>query len=617
MIDTLVVLYGLLCLSLVVGGSQILNNGGSGAWVLAALAALVAYIPIVIAFRRKIHAATLPIAIFIFSLSVLLSWALRSSYVFGYDINQEFHVFQLANTAKHWTISSDRSPYNACLSITILPTVLSTLTSLSGELFFKVIAQGIFALVPVAIYSLARRVFAKNSSNTFIAFLAAIIFASQTWFIEQAPALVRQEVALLFFSVFLIALFSRAKSYRVLSVLFGLMVVFSHYSTAYVMLALIGVYLSLYALRFKRSQTKLISARLFLILLMTAFLWQFQATDTKGNFTTTLKQTATSLPQVFSSEDIGSTEAQLSFSNNSINDQSHLNKLYKSTTREYREQFRDILYPPSDYASYKPIIIPTVGQESLPLLKGMASNVVLDIWKISKLIVIDLLPVIGLATIVIWSIRNKKENSLSSYGLLSLASMMLIALMLILPLLKTDYNITRLWLQALVVFAPLIVLGGLSALNKLPRVRYQILAILSAIFLAGSSGLLTYASTGSAQSMFKNYSGDYDHYFTTTGETLAAGWLSHNKSTNPVYADQLASLKLMSYGGITYTHTALYPSTITTNSYVYLSRTNLNGITFVSPNSQGDPLLTYKFSTQFLQSYKDKVYTDGDSQIYH
>ncbi len=349
-LDILFISFGIVCLLLILGGSQILNNGGSGALVLCAIVGIAGYIILGILFHKKLNPTTLPIAIFLFSFSLILSYSLRSNYVFGWDINQEFHVFQLANNAKHWIISSDRGPYNACLSITILPTVLASITRISGAVLFKIIFQGIFALVPLAIYELTRIILPNKDRR--LGFLAAAIFASQTWFIMQAPILVRQEIALFFFSIFLIILLSKKTYYRFYIVLFGLMIILSHYSTAYVMLALLAIYTVVRLGLVFRNHPKLFSVRLLLILFIITFLWQYQMTKTAGNLNSTIKQTVSTLPQVFSSEGIGASVSQITFSNPNLNTQQNITSDYQTQTKEYEKQYTD-LYPRSTYTNYQ------------------------------------------------------------------------------------------------------------------------------------------------------------------------------------------------------------------------------------------------------------------------
>lgn len=612
--DLFIVGIGLLSLILVLGGSQVLNNGGSGGMVLGAIIAIALGIILTVLARKKINPVTLPIVIFLFSFSLLLSYSLRSNYVFGWDVNGEYYVFQVANAAKHWTVANNHSPYNACLGITILPTVLSSIAHVSGEAFFKVVAQAVFALVPLSIFILSKSVLPFKKKDIAIgSFLAAIIFASQTWFIEQAPILIRQEVALFFFSLLLIAMISKAPSHRTLSILFGLMVVFSHYSTAYVMLSLFALYLLAKLLIF-RNHPKLFSLNLFFIVLVSTFLWQYQMTNTAGNLNQALKQTISTLPQTFSSDGIGSTASQLTFSNPNLNTQTNADNNYLSKSHEYKQKYSD-LYTPETYDDYSPNVVTNLAKPNMPPIRGDLGSALLAVSRLNKLMLSEIMPAIGLIVIGFSTLRTKEQKStLRNYSLLASASMILLAIMLILPLLKTDYNLTRLWLQALIVFSPLIIVGGEMLLSKLPRLKFQVLAVLSAVFLLYTAGVTQYATTGNAPAMFSNNSGDYTLYYTTDGEALSTIWLNDLHTQLPIFADQLASLKLTSQGGVINPQNYVYPSTITKDSYVYTDQSNISGVEL---NKYKNGLLQFRFPNNFLQEQKNAVYANNNSVIYH
>ena len=68
-----------------------------------------------------------------------------------------FRSFRLSDGAQHWQMGALPSAYNACLSVTILPTVLAQALGLPGTVVFKVLLQLVFALVPVLTYLYGRR----------------------------------------------------------------------------------------------------------------------------------------------------------------------------------------------------------------------------------------------------------------------------------------------------------------------------------------------------------------------------------------------------------------------------------------------------------------------------
>ena len=86
-------------------------------------------------------------------LSILFSTSLRGWFITGHDIQHEFAVFQVASRAGYWSIAGHNGdPYNACLSITILPTIIAKITTISAAYVYKVVFQAIFAFGIVPIY---------------------------------------------------------------------------------------------------------------------------------------------------------------------------------------------------------------------------------------------------------------------------------------------------------------------------------------------------------------------------------------------------------------------------------------------------------------------------------
>ena len=74
--------------------------------------------------------------------------SLRGRYTTGHDVQHEYYVFELAHANWHWSIADLNDPYNACLSITILPVMLAGLLHVSDVMIYKLLFQLVFALGP-------------------------------------------------------------------------------------------------------------------------------------------------------------------------------------------------------------------------------------------------------------------------------------------------------------------------------------------------------------------------------------------------------------------------------------------------------------------------------------
>jgi uncharacterized membrane protein len=210
-------------------GAVSLNNGGSNGWVIALLGGIALYSFLLMYRSRRLSDATIATALYFIALSLLFMTSLRGWFVTGHDIQREFGVFMLAKSNGVWRIQDFRDPYNACLSITILPTMLSAFLKTQDATIFKVFFQIIFAALPSLLY-----IFTRKWASKALAFAAMLYFVSFPTFFSDMPMLNRQEIALIFFGLMLYLLFQDELSLRIrryLFLLFGLGLVMSHYST--------------------------------------------------------------------------------------------------------------------------------------------------------------------------------------------------------------------------------------------------------------------------------------------------------------------------------------------------------------------------------------------------
>ena len=125
------------------------------------------------------------------------------------------------------------------LSLTVVPAGLHAITGLSAAVILKAVYPALLALFPVLVYSVGCRVVSPRA-----AYLAGLVIVAQAPFIEQLPAIARQEAALLEFGALLAVMADRelhVGTRRALIAVFGTGVVVSHYSTAYVTIALLGL----------------------------------------------------------------------------------------------------------------------------------------------------------------------------------------------------------------------------------------------------------------------------------------------------------------------------------------------------------------------------------------
>ena len=201
------------------------------------------------------------------SLSLLLSSALVSGNLRGYDIHNEYYFSQVAQHG--WNIESS-GLYNSVLSVTALPAFISIFSGLNGLNILTLIYPLIYSTVPLLLYAIYRKIVSANA-----AFLGVFLFMAYPAFYGEMIMLARQEIAE--FLILLLILFlltcniasGTADVLVTISLIFG--AVLSHYSLAFIFLAILAV--SFIISRAEHRARSLSSFGLLLIALVVTVLW--------------------------------------------------------------------------------------------------------------------------------------------------------------------------------------------------------------------------------------------------------------------------------------------------------------------------------------------------------
>ena len=221
-------------------GARILNAGGTSTLSITTEAAVALLAPVIILHRRELPSLCLAWALSCQCLALLLLTSLRGTFISGHDILYEFAIFKTTLVHSHWSMLYAHNPYNACLSLTILPVLLvRDVPGLLGENVFRIIYPVLCSLVPVGAFAIARRFVSPRHS-----YIAGFLFMVSAFLTLHFPYISRQEVGLFFFMAILLAMAvppseGRSRQVIVPTLAFGLIV--SHYSTAYTAVAIMAV----------------------------------------------------------------------------------------------------------------------------------------------------------------------------------------------------------------------------------------------------------------------------------------------------------------------------------------------------------------------------------------
>ena len=634
------------CVALAVLGANRLNNGAGGQVSLIALGGILTLVILMLRWRHRLRDESICITIYLLSLALLLMTSLRGWYVTGHDIQTEYLVFQLTYSQAHWDIGSFSSAYNACLSITILPTELAQVTHVFNPYVFKVFFQLIFAVCPVLGYTIARRYFPK-----WVGILAFTYFAGFPTFFTDMPFLNRQEMGFLFACTAILAMTRRQWSLRrrrffLIAACLGIEL--SHYSTMYVFLGTMAVaWLADVGSRWRPRRgrhtagagpgrgggaaassrpavTGALSIGVILAATAIAVGWGGVATRTMGGAIADASTVASSL--------LGRTEGVRSgdvtyglLPGNGPSAQSLLNGYRRQTMGQRGGPAAAAYLPTALVARYRTTAV--TGSQPMPLttagrLLAAAGIPVAELNAAIRQAAArgeQLFAVIGLAAFLF--VKRGRGRPGREFLCVCHGSIVMVALITVLPNLSADYDVLRAFQEALLVIAPVLVAGSRLAFRPLGESR--------AIRAAAAVGLTVFASTtgfvpeilgGYPAQLNLNDSGDdYNTCYTHPQEVAAVNWLSSQPRVLQagVQAENVTErFAFTSPGRVSgrETITDSYPTLIRRSSWVILGYSTVH-TDQASVFYEGN-LIAYAYPVGVLQASKSLVYNNGGTEIY-
>jgi len=563
-------------------GTFVMNTSQNNIILLTMLFLIPIYIVVITYLKDRVHPVTYMVSLYMIGLSLILMHSLTSTHLIGRDVFQEFSCFQLTLANFQWDINNFYNPYNACISITILPTIYAVLTNLNGEYVFKLLFALIGSILPLMVYKIATKYLVKK-----YAFFAALLFIFQVFFIDIVGA-VRQEVAILFFFMAVIVLFDcfgdkkfeNSWLKKSLFMVFVFSMIISHYATSYVAFGILVPVLLLPFLKTLYKERKFNFKNFDVIIIYLAFIILWFVLYAKVQF-------------LAGSEVIASTVAATA-----------------SGTGNGTEGF-------INGREGTVLSVLGIGIRSIPNLQAVIAN---DL--------IFLTIGIGLITVLMkfrkrlqgkTVILYKEIRSLDTKLLLAvLLSITLLAAFIILPSVSFFYGSDRLFFQLLIFTAPVFIIGAIKIAEILNRVIKKpdlkvvvILVLLISLFLCSTH--LQYHFMGIP------YSSEYDssgitrgEAFIYDGEIATAQWLGyyHTDDIN-VYSDSVGFTRLSRSGG-NLNIVGINFNNKTINGYLYLGNANV----------KEGKLYDYIDSEVKIQKYiyffnnKNRIFDDGNGQVW-
>jgi hypothetical protein len=624
---------GTVCILLAIAGATRLNNGFGPGVSITGYIAVAAFMVMLIMRRHRYSGGALAAGVFCASAAMLLLTSLRGWLITGHDIQTEYEYFRLNYGGQRWEISLYHSAYNACLSITLLPIAFVQLTSISGVGVFKIVLPLLFALAPVALFHAT-----NNLTSRLVSLLSAALFISFPAFYTDMPYLGRQEVAFVVLGSALVVATDRGGRFSERRLTFTVLlagVVLAHYSTAYVLLIVLGTAAAFDTcwrwsdqLRRPSSRGKKKSSfvRLWMPLAAAAvaLLWAGPITHTSGQLSTTISATLAELQGHGNSVGSSATSGSL-LGGTHISDQQRLSAYRDQTlTTTAQARTQGDFIPLSTVNAYPTSVVP---QPDMPLtgvgraLKavGIPVSTLNGAMRSAIAAGLQLLIVIGMLVSIFARQRAFKPDR--DQIVLAVGTLSMLALLTLVPQLSVDYGVLRAFQQGIFFVGPFMAAGLIWALRWTRSAAVPAVCAVTAGIMLDLSGALPQLTGGYPAQLALNNSGQYyDLYYPTQAEQSAAAWLQGQVSAAPAgTGGHSVQASLFTFNEIQSTYTGpavgtVFPTMISPSNYVLLGP-DIADKDQDTVNYRGT-LVAYRYPRGLLDATKDEVYSSSGVEIY-
>lgn len=634
---------------LVCMGALSLNNGGNSVFTLIGLSLVFAIGLFTVFFEDKLNESTFPIVLYFFALTFLMMSAMRGWFVSGHDILLEYHVFNVTSDFGLWKMAFYQDPYNACLSLTILPTFLHKLLHLNELYVYKFFIHFLGALPVVVVYYLAKQYTSKN-----FAFLVGLLYVTFPTYIVDMAFLNRQGIAFLFFGLVIYGILNTeyftGKQRTIILFMFGTGMIFSHYSTSYIAVpVLMSAYFLNRILRYivlwERAPdwitfftSKIINKDEYRKPVLINFLfvfglacimvfWSTFVTKTSTSLVQTIEQIAVSLKDPFHLEDQTGPAKYSIFKGQQLTPDESLDLFIKESIKDNKViEKQSEFYPLSSTENFKTYPVPeyiapltSIGEKFHNMFNHDMNKFYIFIKQVYAKLLQALL-FVGLFGLTFgFTFKKILEKGVPvEYIALSYSALFVMVGQTVLPAVAINYGLLRLFQQNLLFLSLPIFLGFASLFSiifKDIKKQYYLVAFTLLMFFLVLSGVIPQITGGTRPLMYLNNSGLYfDSYLVHAEEVYSSRWISQYSGAKiPVQAAHFSDIKMIAYGKLA-PYIELLPETTKRHSFVYLNYDNVRTENILEI-VYGD-VIYYKFPMQFLRNNKNLIYSNGGSQIY-
>jgi uncharacterized membrane protein len=554
--------------------------------LLLMVVAIVVLVIVAIFSRKLIPSELYPIVILVIAISLMFQWEFISKYLLGWDVFGEFYVFRLTSINSLWNVAisppvTELLDYNAMLSVTILPTIYSNLLNIQGEWMFKVIYLLFYSLVPLSLYQMYKQEFGKPT-----ALISAFYFVLFPRFYGEERRQIMGELFLVLLIFSILNKNMNPRKRQILLTVFGAALVVSHYSISYIFmfcilftLVFMSIMKKLSLIKWNPQRGNVITASFVVLIFVLNFSWAFVSPSPINNLFEFVNRIATSFATGFSAlETRGGTVSEF--------------------------------------------VAPDFSTMSLTYKADYIIN------KIPYFLII-----IGFIVLIK---KYKKTHIQLEYLPMVLANISILLMVLVVPFFASAFLAHRFYHVSLLFLAPVCVLGGetflkwvskpFTNMNRARSVHLRILCILFVVILLFKVGFIHEVTEDVPISRSISFarmrtSDDpetkaefYDAYVPEQ-DIYSAIWLSDMAGNNSkIYADEIASKHVLrAYGMkiIEWEYFLFSDRTIETDAYIYLRFLNVHGLL------REHGALSNITEIFHQLNWTNKIYSNGDSEIYH
>ena len=558
-------------------GMHVMNITDNNILLMLLLLLIPIYVAFVCFFNQKFPKRFYPVVIFLIGVSLLLLMPLRSNHIIGVDAHLEYYFFRTTLDNLYWSVLG-HSTLNACLSISLLPTIYQSILDMNTEFLFRILYSSIFSIVPLTIYVLSR-----NYVGDSYAFLASCFSMFQSYFLVIAfnP---RTSVAVLFFALAMMSLFNgeiNSLKKSILFIVFMASCMVSHYSTTYIFFFIMfGAFIGTEIVSKKYTFKRMLSVTIVILFFSMIFLWYSQVTEAAFySGVVFIEETLINLNQFFIEESRSSGISSLAGGGS--------------------------------------------AQKGIPYKIEFVFT-----WMTFVFIGIGVITLIRRYKEMLFTEQNfKKPEFLKKkfeieYLMIALACVGMLVILIALPYISVGYDMMRSYAVTTVVLSVFFVIGGImvsrifnqliavfrgKASNKNTSQVWSYLTILLVLipyFLCVAD--VTYNMAGVPRSILLNSEGElYDMHYLHDQESYSAKWLKeHGERKSKIYADHYGRIRLVSQGKFSYYLIKPLPTIKRIDKgYIYLRYYNVVNGEFQS-----------EYSHRFVG--KSEIYDNGGSKIY-